>query len=326
MDKIARFVMFFGALLCLLPSGMLRADDKAYRIGAEDVLDISFWQDQTLDVVVRVGQDGLITLDIIGPIQAAGRTTEELQNEIVRLMSRLNKNISQAVVRVTQYNYNYVYVIGQARTPGKRSFEVIPDLWTVINEAGGINEYGDLSRVTIIRGGREAGKVEVVNVAAALASGETHKLPKINREDTIEIPRVPGGVSAPEMSQLAEKKNIIYVLGAVNRPGPIPFEQNVDLLELLAMAGGERNDADLSKVKVVSKDGAYGQSYQFNLNKYTKSGTPARYVLRKEDAFVVPVRRGSFLGLRADLGTITALVTTASTVFLLVDRFSSNNN
>ena len=131
---------------------------QEYKIGTEDVLDISFWQDPSLNAQVRVGQDGKVTLGVIGEIMAAGKTTTELQDEIVRLMSRLNKNISQAVVRINAYNYNHVFVNGQVRAPGKRAFEKIPDIWTIINEAGGITETGDLSRVTLIRSGGDAGR------------------------------------------------------------------------------------------------------------------------------------------------------------------------
>lgn len=319
----ARMTRLAGLVAILLIGQLVAAE---YKIGTEDVLEVTFWQDNRLNKVVRVGQDGKVTLDIIGQIDAAGKTTPELQNEIVRLISRLNTNISQAVVRVTEYNHNYVFVTGQARTPGKRTFEEIPDLWTIINEAGGATESGDLSRVTIIRGGAEAGKVEVVNVSAAIASGQTADLPEVRREDTIEIPRTPGGLTAPDLAQNQEKRNVIYVYGAVNRPGPIEFQPNMGLGEVIAAAGGERADADLKRVKVLTKDpNFYGQSYQYNLEKYAESGRPARYTFRKEDTFVVPARKGGFLGLRVDVQTLATLATTATTVILLVDRLNREN-
>ncbi len=324
--KSRRYSLSWMALLIVSLGVFLNLPALAadYKIGPGDVLSISFWQDEKLNSVVRVGQDGRITLDIIGQVDAAGKTTEDLQNDIVRLMSRLNKNISQAVVRVTEYNYNYVFVTGQVRTPGKLNFEEIPDLWTLINEAGGATELGDLSNVTIIRGGDQAGKVERVNVQAAIASGKLNDLPKVSREDTIEIPRVPGGVSGPSLGTAVERKNIIYVLGAVNKPGPIQFEENTDIAEALAMAGGGRDDADLKHVRVVTKDGNYGQSYEYNLQKYTQSGSPARYIMRKEDTFVVPAKRGGFLGLKLDVQTLATLTGTATAVALLINTLNQN--
>lgn len=309
----------------LLLAGAAFAQQQEYKIGPEDVLEISFWQDPSLNTVVRVGQDGRITLDIIGQIAAAGRTTEELQAEIIRQMSRLNKNISQSVVRVTQYNYNYVYVNGQVKVPGKKTFEQLPNLWAIIQEAGGLTEFGDLTRVTIIRGGAEAGKVEVVNVARIIAEGDLEKLPKIRRGDTIEIPAVPTGIPGADIGTYsAEAKNQVYVLGAVNRPGPVKFEENADCMEILAMAGGPSATADLKKVKVVTRDGAYAQTYQIDLEEYSKTGKPIRYIARKEDTFIIPQKGGGFLG-GMNFGTVAAIIGTASTAVLLIDRLSSDN-
>ncbi|MFZ5981854.1 MAG: polysaccharide biosynthesis/export family protein [Candidatus Zixiibacteriota bacterium] len=277
---------------------------QGYKIGPEDVLEINFWQDPQLNTTVRVSLDGMITLDIIGQIQAEGKTTEELQTDIVRNMSRLNKNISQAVVRVTTYNYNYVYIIGEIQTSGKRTFEEIPDLWSIINESGGVTEFADLSRVTVIRGGDQAGQVEVVNVSEAIASGRLSSLPKIRRQDTIEIPRRLFGLTAGDISRNIEKKNVIYVVGAVNQPGPVEYEENIDFMEVLALAGGPTPEANLKKVKILTKDGNYAQSYQVNLEKYTETGRPARYILKNEDTFVIPERRQSFFS-----GGVTTWVT-----------------
>lgn len=301
----------------------LYAQSPEYKIGAEDVLEIRFWQDESLNTTVRVGQDGRITMDIIGSIEASGKTTEELQSEIIRQMSRLNKNISQAVVRVTQYNFNFLYLTGQVLSPGKRTYETIPGLWDVINEAGGITALGDLTRVTIIRGGEEAGKVEVVNVTKAVSEGNVDKLPRIRRQDTIEIPALPGGIPQAQIGEFTtEAKNQVYVLGAVTRPGPVQFEDNADLLQILAAAGGPSPSADLKKVKIISRDGAYSQTYQINIEKYAKTGEPIRYVVRKEDTFVVPQRTTSFL----NFGTIATIVGTASTAWLLIDRISNGGN
>ena len=295
-----------------------------YRIGQGDVLSVTFWQDPDLNTEVLVGQDGRITLDIIGQIDAAGKTTEQLQNDIVRSISRLNKDISQATVRVTQFQYNHVYVIGQVNQPGKRAFEEIPDLWTLINEAGGVAPTGDLSRVTIIRGGDAAGRIEIANVSEALARGELDKLPKVGRMDTIEIPRTPGSIPGGDLAQGTEKKNLIYVLGAVNTPGPITYEENIDVAEALAYAGGPTDAADLTKTQLVIKDGYYSQTVTFDLRKYSTTGRPARYVMQKEDMIVVPADRPNFL--ESNLGLIATGLGAVTTAILIVDRLGNDNN
>jgi protein involved in polysaccharide export with SLBB domain len=295
---------------------------QEYVIGAEDRLEITFWQDPALNVQVNVGLDGKIGLDIVGQIEAAGKTTAQLQNDIVRLISRLNKNISQATVRVVQFNYNHVFVIGQVNQPGKYSFERIPDLWTIINEAGGLAELGDLSRVTIIRGGDEAGRIEVVDIRAALAAGDLARLPKLGRQDTIEIGRAPGRVLGGDVGPVTERKNLIYVIGAVNAPGAVTYEEDIDVLEAIALAGGPTESADLKGVRLMLKDGSFAQAIKINLSDYTNTGRPARYIMQKEDMVYLPVRRPGFFD--STIGRIATVLTVVSTTYLIVDQVRSD--
>jgi polysaccharide biosynthesis/export protein len=304
------FAMMFLSSLCLA---------KDYRIGPEDVLEIKFWQDEKLNTVVRVGQDGKIALDIIGQIDAGGRTTEELQDEIVRQMSRISKNISQCVVRVQAYNSNYVFVTGQVKTPGKRAFEQIPDLWSIINEAGGVGETGDLTQVAIIRAADGKGKPEIVNVAAIVASGKIEDLPEIHRGDYIDVPRTTAGLPSQNIARSAEVKNYFYVLGAVGHPASFSFEENTDVLELLTLAGGPTPNANLKKVRIVSHDGNFAQTIQLDLDKYSRSGAPARYILKKEDALIVPEKGTGFLG-GAGFTTITATVGVITSLILVINQ------
>ncbi|MDF1546032.1 MAG: polysaccharide export protein, partial [bacterium] len=257
-------------LLVLFYSNGLAQD---YKIGPGDQLQISFWEDPTLNVELKVGEDGMISLDILGQVEAAGKTTKELQEDIANRMSRLKREISQAVVRVTQFDYLYLFVSGQVRNGGRLTFEQIPDLWTVINLAGGIGESGDLSRVTIVRGGDQTGRVEVVNVAEAIANGTLDKLPKLRRGDTIDIPRTPGGIPSGDLSSQSGIDNYVYILGAVTTPGTVNFEPEMDLLQALAAAGGYTENADLGQVKVITNDGRFAKTLQFDLDKYMKNGS-----------------------------------------------------
>ncbi|UCD93955.1 MAG: SLBB domain-containing protein [Candidatus Zixiibacteriota bacterium] len=307
-------------LLVLFLFSMLPAPDtlaEAYRIGPEDVLSVKFWQDNSLDATVKVTQDGKISLDIIGEVEAVGLTTSELEREIVRQMSRYNKAISQAVVRVVEYGSQKVYISGQVLNPGKYTFEQIPDLWTLINEAGGVSESGDLTRVVIIRGGEQAGEVEVVNVARMVAEGRISELPKVRAGETIELSRTPAGLPARTIGEQPEAKNIFYVTGAVRNPGAMTLDLNTDILDAIALVGGPTDNADMKNVKIVSKDGYGTQLVKLDLTRYGTAGIPGRYILRPEDNVIVPVKSGGLLGMGslADLLTLLGGVSTAVLIY-----------
>ncbi len=312
-----------GSLIAVLSSFLLPAATSAqepYVIGSGDLLEILFWQDNTLDANVRVTVDGKISLDIIGEVKAAGLTTTELEREIIRQMSRYNKAISQTVVRVTQYNSQYVFVSGQIRTPGKYTFEVIPDLWTVINEAGGVSDLGDLSRVQVIRGDEAAGEIEVVNVRALVTTGRLSELPKLRTGNTIEIPRTAAGLPASTLSQSQTMRNLFYVIGEVNTPGAINLENNIDILDAIALAGGPTPDANLKRGKIISKDGIRTLVKVINLNKYTNEAVPERVFIRPEDVIFLPRRTPGFLGL--GVTEWVAIVGSIGTVALMANALN----
>jgi len=72
----------------------------------------------------------------------------------------------------------------------------------------------------------------------------------------------------------------------VTIPGPQKYEDNLDIMDALALAGGPSPDADIKKAKIVTKDGYYAQSLHFNLEEYTKTGALPRYTMRREDTFM----------------------------------------
>jgi len=320
-DKSSAGKILFFLLLAILFSISGYAQ-KPYVIGPEDVLEIRFWQDNSLDATVRVTQDGKIALDIVGEINAAGLTTSALEREIIRQMSRYNSAISQTVVRVSEYNSQKIFVSGQIQAPGKYTFEVIPDLWTIINEAGGVGELGDLGRVLIIRGGENAGEVEIVNVSALVTTGRLNELPPIYSGDTIEIPRSPAGLPAATLSQSQTLRNLFYVIGEVNLPGAINLEKNIDILDAIALAGGPTPDANLKKAKIITKAGIGTQIKRINLRRYTDEAISGRVFIRPEDVIILPRRSGGLLGLRvtewvAVIGGISTFILMADAVGLL---------
>lgn len=59
--------------------------DKAlteYRAGVADVLSVSVWRNEELSVTVPVRPDGKISVPLIGDVNAAGKTVEEISDDI----------------------------------------------------------------------------------------------------------------------------------------------------------------------------------------------------------------------------------------------------
>jgi polysaccharide export outer membrane protein len=307
--------------LLLFFNESLSAQD--YKIGPEDVLQISFWQDPSLNQTVTVRQDGKITLSVIGEITAAGLTPTELASKIGDQVSRYNKQISQATVEVLRYNSQKVFISGQVLNPGKYSFEEVPNVWELIKEAGGITELGDLSNVVIIRGSVNKGEIVHVNLANLIAEGDPGKYPELYPEDIVEVKRAPSD-SGPGLPSRAatERKNIVYVIGRVGAPGAISLEENMDCLDAIALAGGPTPDADLGKVKIFNKQDPYSNVIIVDIEKRSEKGTPPRYKLRPEDTIIIPPDEGGFWGTWGRIRDFVAIFGTVVSTYLLIDRFS----
>jgi len=323
MKKIYSLITVVVLILIVLNMGVLAQEHK---IGAEDVLAITFWQQPQLNTNVRVSQNGTIVLPVIGSIVAEGLTTTELATRIVDKISVFNRNISQASVVVTTYGSKKIYVTGHVNTPGKYTFEVVPDLWKIILEAGGPAETAMLSQVKIIRGGAEAGKTLTVDLANFLSKGDISKLPPIYPGDTVHLPGIslqaaaqgtqaPGGVTQQQVEE-----DVIYVYGEVARPGGYRFTRNMNLLEAIIVAGGPAPAAKLDEVRVIMQGEHYSSVATVNLDQYAKMGTPASFLLNPGDTIFIPQKKSSAIVniLQQGIGyQILRVIITAGTSILL---------
>jgi len=289
-------------------------------------LSISFWQEPDLNTEVRVRDDGMIALPVIGDIQAAGLTTVALARSIVDQVKFYNPGISQATVVVTEFNSQMVMIAGAVATPGEYHYENIPNVLEVIREAGGALPEADLSGVTIIR--QSDGKVDVIDVdlLKQIKDGDLSKLPKLKAKDLINVPLSPYGVTAELMSgQSFTGKNIYYIYGAVNEPGVKNLAEDIELVDAIAAAGGTTAEADLKNIRVVMKDVRYSSVLKFNFKDYSESGRPARYKLKPEDTIFIPYRQeNTFLSSLPGL-IIPAIATTIVTT-ILVNALNSSGN
>ena len=304
----------------LITAGVCFAQNKdTYTIGVDDVLSISFWQEPDLNSEVRVRNDGMITLPVIGDIKAAGLSTTTLAKNIVIQIAYYNPGISQATVIVSEYNSKVVVLSGAVNTPGEYHFESIPNILDVIRKAGGASPEADLSGVTIVR--QEGDKANIINVDILkyIKDGDLSGMPALQPNDMINVPLSPYGVTAGLMGgQTFRGKNIYFIYGAVAEPGAKPLTEGIELTDAIAAAGGITPDADLKNVRIVMKDVRYSSVLKFNLKKFHETGRPARYALKPEDTIYIP-QRGTSPSLLSRLPEILipAVATTIVTTILV---------
>ena len=77
----------------------------------------------------------------------------------------------------------------------------------------------------------------------------------------------------------------------------------------------------MKKARIITKDGYYAQTIEINLEKYSQQGVPSRYIMKKEDTFVLPYRRDSFLGIGlTGAATVVGIITSGVLLYDALTR------
>ena len=125
-------------------------NSSTYRVGPEDLLEITVWREDALKREVLVRPDGGVSYPLIGEVQAAGKTVNELREEITK---RLEKFVPDAAVSVTvlKTGSQRIYVLGKVTKPGEFPVGRNVDVLQALSMAGGLTPFADTNGIRIMR-------------------------------------------------------------------------------------------------------------------------------------------------------------------------------
>lgn len=143
-----------------------------YRIGPQDVLEISIYQAPDLTKSVQVAESGTINLPLVGDVRAGGVTARELEQDLKKKYGVRYLQNPQVTVFVREYNSQRVTVEGAVNSPGVYPYRGKMSLVQLIATSGGLKEVADGSEVMVFRtatGKREAARFDVDEIKAGRA-------------------------------------------------------------------------------------------------------------------------------------------------------------
>jgi len=160
-------------------------EDPSYRLGPEDQLRISVWDNKelTLDLVVR--PDGKISMPLLQDVPAEGLTAAELATNIQEGLSAFIVNPEVSVI-VLQINAPKYYVIGYVARPGTFPLRGDTSVLQALALAGGMTQFASPRSIKLIRASRGRQDVRKINYYDVIESGEGNYLLKSG--DTIVVP------------------------------------------------------------------------------------------------------------------------------------------
>lgn len=250
---VASFILVMPAL------GQVKPDvDPEYVLGPDDVIEIAVPSHTGLERVVTIMPDGRITFPRVGEVVAAGKTANQLAEDIKTGLEKTLNNV-QVLVMVREMRANRVSILGPVRAGGVFFMRGTWKLMDLIAAAGGLATKP--SRVTgrLIRG-----RSEVINLDVAGAMQDPKSAANINlqRNDLVILDEV-------ERAQL-----LINVLGQVNRPGTIEISEDMSLLDIITQAGNPTERAGLSRAYVLRN----GKEIPLNLRPLLIEGKHDPYI------------------------------------------------
>ena len=281
MIPIARSIYFLLISVYIISSlpTFLHAKELAedYRIGAEDVIQITVYDQPDLSISVKVSPDGYIPFPLLGRIKAEGFTGRELEKEVEdKLLADYLKN-PQVSILIKEYRSRKVYVLGGVASPGIYELTGTISLLEALSRAGGLNN--NAARHAVISRSQkqynETGAVEEplkVDLKRLLDEGDTSLNVSIHDGDVIQIPSA----------------NSYFVFGEVKSPGLYSIDKDLTILQAITKAGGFTKIAAPSRTKVIRGKNGTEETIKVDISDIIKGDKEKNIYIKADDIVVIP--------------------------------------
>ena len=291
-------------------------------VGPGDLIEISVFEVEELSKLrLRIPARGIISVPLIGHIQAASRTATELEEEIRTRLEQKFMHNPQVAVFVHEHNSQRVTVMGAVRHGGVITLNRQLRLADALASAEGLADDAD-PVVYVIRHvpagtlNQLQAKAAAVNGAAAVsAAGAPASAPpdaaalppgdtkdaKAKDKEEVMMP-----IDLSELANGRDELNIqlrpgdvihvpragsFYVGGYVERPGSFLLKGKTTLQQAILAAGGVKNTADWSDVRLYRRaTSGQVEVTTVDLNAIEK-GQPSPDI-RRNDVVIVGVHGG----------------------------------
>jgi polysaccharide biosynthesis/export protein len=170
------------------PIVSLNPRSDSYVIHQGDQLRVDILEYPEFDTTVTVGENGLVTLRLIGDVQAAGLTKAELAKQIIpRFAQYLSAKLTLTIV-VTNSSLQRVAVLGAVLKQDNYTLTVNTPILQVLAMAGGATPEADVRHIKLFRGTDLSHPTEL-DLTRFMMYGEARPLPQVKPGDIVFVPR-----------------------------------------------------------------------------------------------------------------------------------------
>jgi len=260
----------------LTPLAAIPEDFSSLQLAPGFLLSMDVYDAPELSTELRIDTQGNVTVPMAGTVHVAGETVTQAAALIEqRLKDAKILNHPQVNLNVSQYAGQNVSVLGEVHNPGRVELLAPHNLDDVLAMAGG---------ETILAGN----SIEIRHPAGVTPQKElvhfSHNADDMTLQDTKVL---------PGDTVTVQRAGVVYVLGAVGRPGGYVMQEGgeLSLTQALSLAYGTSPNAAVSSMRIIRKlpDGRV-QEIPLPYRDIEKGKTPPPR-LQAEDLVYVPVSK-----------------------------------
>lgn len=155
-------------------------------LGSGDEIKVVVWRRDDLNRALRIGPSGIIFFPLVGEIQAAGLTPDEIRIKITEGLVEHVIN-PQVNVEVASYRNRKYYILGEVRKPGVFVIEDSVRVIEAIAMAGGFTWDARTNNVILVRQAPDHLELRSLNIDALLGKGELEQNVFLQRGDVVYV-------------------------------------------------------------------------------------------------------------------------------------------
>jgi polysaccharide biosynthesis/export protein len=166
------------------------APSVRYKIGPLDTLNVVVWRNPELSGPITVRPDGYISMPLVGDLKAAGKSPEELSQDVKTAIAKLvvDPVVSTVVTSFQGVFADQVRIVGEAAKPQSVPYRQDMTLLDVMIQAGGMTDFADGNSAMLIRGS-EGGKQYSVRLKDLLKRGDISANVAVMPGDIVLVPQ-----------------------------------------------------------------------------------------------------------------------------------------
>ena len=207
------------------PSPAAAGVSADYRVGPGDVLDVAVLGNADLTRTATVQPTGSITFPLLNEVPVAGLTVSEIQRRLTALLIKDFLVDPHVEVKVKEFQSQFVIVLGEVNTPGRKVLRGGSRLVDVLVEAGGFTP-------------RASGEIVITRTEGSFEGGS--KILRMRLGGTFSAQDYVGLELALRNGDVitAPARQYVTVEGEVQRPGRYAIEGDLTVTGAISTAGG----------------------------------------------------------------------------------------